>query len=336
MLLGLGVLLSAGACREKSKAGIVPGNERQSGTLIADIPPPEPPLLKITVERAIRIREFFRYIDQMVERYDTLTPYPLNEYLLLRANPWILDTLVRSDYYYQMSLGHFVYDQRSITVLHPGDSVLIPGPKTASLILHQIAETWLDVNIPAFEMRIMEGDSCLYTMPVRVGKNRKKYLGLAGATVDLRTRTGTGEIIRVNRDPLFIDPVSGKRFKFTKRDDQRITYMPLIPWLEPVVNGVRYGQMIHPTSNPKTLGKPASNGCIGVGEADGWRVYWFAPPGAKVLIRYDLQAVTPDGDTLFYEDVYHLKPARKSSVPLAVSGHVNGKTNHICLCDSIF
>jgi len=221
-------------------------------------------------------------------------------------------------------------------VLKPGDTLLLPGPLAGAALLESMSETWLDINIPAFELRIMEGDSAMFTMPVRVGKNQKKYLDLAGTKVDLRTRTGSGEIIRVNRDPLFIDPVTGKRFKFTKRDDHQVTVMPLIPWLEPVINGVRYGQMIHPTTNPKTLGKAASNGCIGVSEADGWRVYCFAPTGTKVVIRYDLQVVSPSGDTLFYPDVYHLKPVKKASGLLAVTGLTTGKTNGICLCDSIY
>ncbi len=40
-------------------------------------------------------------------------------------------------------------------------------------------------------------------------------------------------------------------------------------------------------TDPKTLAKAASNGCIGTSEADGWRIYFFAPTGTKVLIRYD-------------------------------------------------
>ena len=62
----------------------------------------EPPLLKIAVGREVLIRDLFQYLDDVVRQYDTLTPYKLNEYLLLRANPWILDTLVKTDYYFQI------------------------------------------------------------------------------------------------------------------------------------------------------------------------------------------------------------------------------------------
>ncbi len=57
-----------------------------------------------------------------------------------------------------------------------------------------------------------------------------------------------------------------KQFFTTKRDDEKRTFMPLIPWIETEINGIRNGQMIHPTTNPKTLGKAYSNGCIRVRE----------------------------------------------------------------------
>lgn len=72
-----------------------------------------------------------------------------------------------------MSQGNFVYDQRKLTVLKPGDTLLLPGPLAGAALLESMSETWLDINIPAFELRIMEGDSAMFTMPVRVGKNLK-------------------------------------------------------------------------------------------------------------------------------------------------------------------
>lgn len=331
-VLGLFVFLSA--CKHKSKAESEPDPFGQNPTQLAS--QPEPPLAKIPIHEAITVANFFKTLDEIVRQNDTLSDYPLSENLLLRANPWILDTLVNTDYYIQMSRGNFVYEQQKMVVLKPGDTLLIPGPKTAAILLARMANTWLDLNIPAFEMRILEGDSVLHTIPVRVGKKQKKYLELAGHQVDLRTRTGRGEIIRVNRDPIFLDPVTGKRFKYTKRDDHQTTLMPQIPWLEPSINGVRYGQMIHPTTNPRTLGKAASNGCIGTSEADAWRVYFFAPLGTKVQIRYDLMEIRANGDTLRLEDVYQLRRTGKNAQVIAAANFWPSKTEGICLCDSIF
>lgn len=331
LLLFLAGFFLLPACRNKSKAEPDP-----VAAPVVVLPQAETPQAKIAVTADVPISRFFGFLEKLLRQNDTLGYCTLSENLLLRANPWILDSLVATDYYAQMSRGNFVYDQRKLIILHAGDTLLIPGPQTAAVLLDKMAKTWLDINIPAFDMRIMEGDSVLFHMPVRVGKDQAKYLELAGGRVDLRTRTGTGEIIRVNRNPLFLDPVTGKKFKFTKRDDHKTTWMPLIPWLEPSINGQRYGQMIHPTTNPRTLGKPASNGCIGVGEADGWRVYFFAPLGTKVVIRYDLMEITPAGDTLRYPDVYRLHRPESLAALAAGVGLLPVKTASICLCDSLF
>ena len=281
------------------------------------IPAAEPPLAAIVVPRNIAIDAYFPFMDSLIARYDTLTPYPLSEYLLVRANAWIIDTLENTDYYRQMARGQFVYDQRKMTVLKAGDTLYLPGPATAAALLAHINATWLDVNIPAFRLRIMEGDSSLFSFPVRVGKNKSKFLAMAGRETDLRTHTGTGEIVRVNRQPVFYDPVTGKSFKYTKRDDGNTTFMPQIPWLEPAIDGRRYGQMIHPTTNPSTLEKTASNGCVGVREADAWRIYYSAPLGTKVTIRYDLVEVTEKGDTLRFRDVYEYRKGGRKYASLA-------------------
>jgi hypothetical protein len=329
------VALLSHHCKQKSSAE--PESQKQApAEQHAVLSKPELPIAKIPVQKDIAIRDFFQFLEKIVDQNDTLSGYLLSENLLLRANPWILDSLVNTDYYIQQSLGNFVYDQKKIRVLKSGDTLLIPGPQTAAALLEKMSKTWLDINIPAFELRIIEDDSLLLKAPIRVGKSKKKYLEAAGHEVDLRTRTGSGEIIRVNRFPIFIDPVTGERFKFTKRDDHQTTRMPQIPWLEPSIKGQRYGQMIHPTTNPRSLGKPASNGCIGLSEANAWRVYFFAPLGTKVHIRYDLREINAAGDTLLYEDIYQLRRTGKSSKPVAVAGFWQEKTAGICVCDTMF
>ena len=61
---------------------------------------------------------------------------------------------------------------------------------------------------------------------------------------------------------------------------KKVTKLPQIPFIETEINGIRNGQLIHPTTNPETLNKAYSNGCIGTKEADAWvilllRTNWY-------------------------------------------------------------
>ena len=80
--------------------------------------------------------------------------------------------------------------------------------------------------------------------------------------------------------------------------------MPVIPWIETEINGIRNGQMIHPTTNPETLGKAYSNGCIGVSESDAWIIYYHAPLNTALQIRYDLIILDEKGEKRELEDIY--------------------------------
>jgi len=168
-----------------------------------------------------------------------------------------------------------------------------------------MANTWIDINIPEYTLRVVEGQDTVQCMTIRVGQNKKRFQQVLGRVDDLRTRPGVGSIVRINRTPaLFSDPHTGRKYTETKRDDGRTTRMPLIPWLEPEINGIRLGQMIHPTTNPETLGRAYSNGCIGCTEGEAWRLYYYAPLGTKVVIRYDLVLIGPAGDTTRLPDIY--------------------------------
>ena len=252
----------------------------------------------------VRVCHYFNYIDSLVVAYDSVTTYPLSEHLLVRANPWIIDTLANMDYYRMMERDSFVYDQKRLIVLRPNDSILIPDSLTAVHLSDRIKRTLIDVNIPEFKLRIYEDSVLLYTFPIRVGQNRKRYLKMGGRITDLRTRYGKGKIVDYRRSPVFYNPVDGKRFYLTKRDDEKNTLMPQIPWIETEINGVRNGQLIHPTTNPKSLGKAYSNGCIGTREADAWIIYYHAPIGTRINIRYDLQVKDSLGNERVLEDIY--------------------------------
>ncbi|MFC2148691.1 L,D-transpeptidase [Bacteroidota bacterium] len=258
----------------------------------------------IPIKQDVTISQYFQFMDSLVTAYDSLVPYPLSEHLLVRANPWIIDTLANTDYYRMTARDSFVYDQRKLLVLKSMDSIMIPDSLSAAYIMDAFKKTSLDVNIPEFKLRIYQDTSLLFTFPVRVGKNTKKYLAMANTITDLKTITGRGMIIRHETNPEFYNPVTLKRFYLTKRDDDKTTLMPQIPWIETEINGIRNGQMIHPTTNPKTLGNASSNGCIGTRESDAWIIYYYAPLGTAISIRYDLEFENELSDKAKPKDIY--------------------------------
>jgi L,D-transpeptidase ErfK/SrfK len=258
----------------------------------------------VTVTNTVQVKNFFPFIDSLVVAYDSVAPYPLSEHLLVRSNPWIIDSLANTDYYRMMERDSFVYDQRQLIILRPGDAIVLPGQPEAAWMLDKMKKTHIDLNIPEFKLRIYEDTALLYEFPVRVGQNRERYLKMGDKVTDLRTKTGKGFITDYRRDPAFYNPVDGKRFYLTKRDDGRTTMMPRIPWIETEINGLRNGQLIHPTTNPKSLGKAYSNGCIGTRESDAWIIYYYAPIGTPVTIRYELRVKDSLGNDKVLKDVY--------------------------------
>ncbi|WP_324026057.1 L,D-transpeptidase [Maribacter sp. BPC-D8] len=260
----------------------------------------------IKISKDIKVVGYFQFMDSVVEKYDTIVPYALSEHLLVRNNPWIIDTLANTDYYRMMERDSFVYDQKQMIVLPKGSELILPDSITASRIIEDFSTTEIDVNIPEYKLRIYQDSVLLETFPVRVGQYRERYLKFGDRVTDLRTKTGKGTIVRHAKHPDFYNPVNGKRFYVTRRDDGKTTMMPQIPWIETEINNIRNGQMIHPTTNPKTLGKAYSNGCIGLGEGDAWRVYYYAPLGTKLKIRYDLETYDEGMVISVLRDVYHI------------------------------
>lgn len=301
------LLLLLAACRPPQPASFP--------VSLTELPPAPPPDRYIPISRNVPVAGYFEYIDSLVARHDSLLPYSLTEHLLVRANSWLIDSLAATDYYRLMARGRFVYDPGSLIVLHRGDSLLLPGEELVRQLQSAMAATELDINIPEFTLRILENGQTCYTFPIRVGQNRSKYLAMAGRTADLRTRTGEGVVYRINRDADFINPVNNKPYHSTLRDDGRRTLLPHIPWIEPMLDGQHYGQLIHPTTNPSTLGKAWSNGCIGMAEADMWRVYYHAPIGTRVVVRYELAVTTERGNVLCLEDIYPGYPQTGRMLP---------------------
>ena len=264
-------------------------------------------LSSLVIEKPVTIENYFQFLDSIVQKYDSLTSYNLNEHLLVRANPWIIENLKNTDYYILKAKDSFVYNQKKMIVFRKGDLIVLPDSIKAHDILQAFKKTYIDINIPEYKLRIIEGSTELYKFPIRVGRSEWKYLKMADRIIDLKTKIGSGYIINQVRNPDYYNPVNGHQYFVTKRDDNKITAMPQIPFIETEINGIRNGQLIHPTTNPITLEKAYSNGCIGTKEADAWVIYYYAPIGTKIRIRYDINVKDSTGKNIVLKDIYNNK-----------------------------
>lgn len=270
----------------------------QKGVILKDS------LKPVLVSKNIKIKEYFQFVDSIVNSFNQTQNYTLTEHILIRNNLWIIDSLVATDYYKMIEKDSFVYDQKEMIILKKGCEINVPDSVAVDSIFKLFNRTVLDINIPEFKLKILKDSSCLYQFNVRVGKNKSSYLKMGDRITNLRTKTGSGTIVRHIRNPDYYNPVNGHKYYVTVRDDEKLTKMPQIPWIETEINGVRNGQMIHPTTNPVTLGKPSSNGCIGLSEADAWVVYYYAPIKTKISIRYNLNT---EKNKLDLKDIYGYK-----------------------------
>lgn len=258
----------------------------------------------VVVEGNITVEHYFPYIDSIVKKYDSLRSYELTEHLLIRANSWIIDSLQNTDYYRMMARDSFVYDQKKMIALPKGSSIVIPDSVLAQKIQNRFQKTRIDINIPEYKLRIYEDSLRLYEFPIRVGRDEEKYLKMSDRVQDLKTKTGDGCIVGHVRNPRYVNPVTNHEYLVTKRDDKKVTKLPQIPFIETELDGLRHGQLIHPTTNPISLGKAYSNGCIGTKEADAWVIYYHAPINTKIRIRYDLNVVDENGKSITLPDIY--------------------------------
>ena len=259
----------------------------------------------IIVNKNIQVKSYFQYIDSIVKHYNSINNYKLSEHILVRHNPWIIDSLANTDYYRMIAKDSFVYNQKDLIVLRKGCSIKIPDSLESSNIEKEFKSTWIDLNIPEYKLRIYRDSVLLHEFLVRVGRNEKKYLKMAGRVLDLKTKTGSGTIVKHVKNPDYYNPVNGNQYFVTNRDDGKITKLPQIPFIETEINGIRDGQLIHPTTNQETLGKAYSNGCIGTKEADAWIIYYYAPIGTKIKIRYDLNVLDKNGNKQTLKDIYN-------------------------------
>ncbi len=273
---------------------------------------PDSWLFAHVVEKNIRVKDYFKYVDKVVRKYDTLLSYKLTPHLLARMNPWIIDTFANTDYYRQQKRGIFVFDQQELLVLKKGDTLFVRNDEIANQILAKQAATYIDVNVPEYKLRIIEGTDTVGNFLIRVGRNSvRQWAVYKDKVVNLRTKTGMGSIVSTYFKTASLDPATGRVYYKTTRDDDKITMMPLMPWIEPEINKERFGQLIHPTTNEKSLGKAFSNGCMGAGEGDIWRIFFYAPVGTRMQVRYDLDVVDENGNPVRLADVYGTAPKKE-------------------------
>jgi hypothetical protein len=285
------------------------------------------------IHDTVKVGGYFDFMDEVVSQLDSVTPYPLTEHILVAFNDWLIDTLAHTDYYWQMERGNFVYNPQSMVLLRPGDSLAIPSAYAAMRLGDRFAQTVIDLNIPSFQLRVMVRDTVRHTFPVRVGQDGARYMEMAGRKVNMRTHPGEGTIVRINKEPRFVNPKDNREYKVTRRDDGKTTLLPTsIPWLEPGLNGTRYGQLIHPTTNPKSLGKAYSNGCIGMKEGDMWRLYYHAPLGTKVRFRYELAERDMHGHLLTWKDIYPGWGTKPDTQNLSAQPGWDAEESECCKC----
>ena len=87
------------------------------------------------VPENIPIKAYFKYMDSLARAYDTLVKYDLTAQIIVRANPWLIDTLADTDYYRQKEKGVLVYDQKELIALKKGDTLWIPTDTIAGQII---------------------------------------------------------------------------------------------------------------------------------------------------------------------------------------------------------
>ncbi len=143
---------------------------------------------EIIIEKNILIESYFRYIDSVVGKHQSLTRYNLSEHILVRANPWIIDTFQNTDYYRMKARDSFVYNQKKMIALPKGNSIVIPDSIQAKKIQVAFEKTVIDINIPEYKLRINEDSTLLFEFPIRVGRDEKKVYGNVWANTGFKNQ----------------------------------------------------------------------------------------------------------------------------------------------------
>jgi len=162
----------------------------------------------------------------------------------------------------------------------------------------QEPDYWLRLNVPAFEVTLLKGDSPVKTYPVAVGKSWSQ------------TPLGSFTIVYKATHPWWIPPDGGRIVPPGPQNPLGTRWMGL--------SKPYYG--LHGTNAPSSIGHAISLGCVRMMPADAEEVYDLVSVGSRVEIVYELVSLdsTPDGCVIHvFADVYGKgTPAREGITAL--------------------
>src|SRR5690606_18860902 len=104
----------------------------------------------IRVDKDVPIRHYFKWMDSVVAAHNTNHTYRIDEYILVHNNPWIIDTLAHTDYYYLKEKGIINQDSQALPALREGQTLIVPDSLQTAQIMERLGNTYIDVNIPEF------------------------------------------------------------------------------------------------------------------------------------------------------------------------------------------
>ena len=208
------------------------------------------------------------------------------------------------------------------------------APATGLPLAHDTVALRLVLNLPAYRLEALEGDSLAATLRVAIGSR------------EYPTPTGRFTVTRITWNPWWYPPA-----RDWARNDTITPPCPTNP-MGVVKLGFGDGFFIHGTPAPSSIGSAASHGCVRTANSDAQALAelivrhahpdalpavrgWASAATTRVLalrhgvaleIRYDLAEVRGDS-LLLYPDVYARAPATAARVRLALTALAAGGVN---------
>ena len=93
------VAFTLNSCKNKQK------NEAPTVVIKADTILVKTSLYTHIIPQNIQIKGYFKYMDSLARAYDSLVSYDLTAHLIVRTNPWLMDSLENTDYYRQKEIS---------------------------------------------------------------------------------------------------------------------------------------------------------------------------------------------------------------------------------------
>jgi len=100
--------------------------------------------ITIEVERDVQMADYFDFMEKLVATLNSALPYTLTEHLLVHANPWIIDRLAHTDYYYTKAKNQFIYDPSQIVIFGKGERIRIPAYRKTQQLIRDQKNTYIE------------------------------------------------------------------------------------------------------------------------------------------------------------------------------------------------